>query len=56
MNLVKIKILKLTINYAILYRIHIIIDNESDQFSQTNITYLIFNKKHEVENITSRLI
>lgn len=32
------------------------LDNESDQFSDINITYLIFNKEHGVENITGRLI
>jgi len=32
------------------------LDNESDQFSDINITYLIFNKEHDVENITGRLI
>jgi len=32
------------------------LDNESDQFSDINITYLIFNKEHDVENINGRLI
>lgn len=32
------------------------LDNESDQFSDINSTYLIFNKEHGVENITGRLI
>lgn len=32
------------------------LDNESDQFSDINITYLIFNKEHDVANLTGRLI
>jgi len=34
----------------------VLVDSESYQFSQINITYLILNKEHVVENITGRLI